>query len=52
MKRFPKKCELQTYRHTYRQTDILTDKVIHRGAPLLKRIGRGGVEGGVDWAES
>ena len=39
---FQKKCELLTDRHTYLQVDrltyLLTDKVIHRGAQLLKII--------------
>ena len=31
MKGFQKECDICTYR----QTDLLTDKVIHGGAPLL-----------------
>ena len=33
---------------TYFQADLLTEKVIHRGAPLLKTGRQGGREGGKD----
>ena len=38
MKGFLKKCELQTDRHTDIQSHRVMNKVVHRGASLLKKI--------------